>query len=129
MDSTAASTLALTFAGTSAVLALKDPSGFAASIAGFAPTDTIDLLKIKATSATLGPNDTLVVTNGTTAVANLKLSGTYTGDTFTTVSDGHAGQTSPSPPPPLSRRRRPWSRPTPSSPPWRASARTPARRT
>jgi hypothetical protein len=54
VDSTAASSLALSFTGTNAVLALKDPSAFGASIAGFAPGDDIDLLKIKATSAVLG---------------------------------------------------------------------------
>jgi hypothetical protein len=91
VDSTAAATLSMSFRGASAILALKDPEAFAATIKGFAPTDAIDLLDIKATSATLGAGDTLVITDGSTAVATLQLAGTYTGDTFNTASDGKGG--------------------------------------
>jgi hypothetical protein len=90
-DLTAASTLAVSFNGGSAVLALKDPSKFAAAISGFAPTDTIDLLGKAATSAVLGAGDTLVIKNGAKAVATLQLAGTYTGDTFSVASDGAGG--------------------------------------
>jgi hypothetical protein len=91
VDNAAPSSLSMSFNGAAATLALKDPSAFAATIAGFAPTDTIDLLAITATSAVLGAGDTLVITNGSTAVATLQLTGNYTGDTFTTKSDGSGG--------------------------------------
>ena len=73
------------------MLALKDAAKFAAAIGGFAATDTIDLLGKKATSAVLGAGDTLVIKNGTKAVATLQLAGTYTGDTFNVASDGAGG--------------------------------------
>ncbi|MGI8841233.1 MAG: hypothetical protein ACR2F8_10725, partial [Caulobacteraceae bacterium] len=90
-DSSAASTLTATFNGAGGVLALKTPSKFAATIAGFALGDTIDLLGKAATSATLGAGDTLVITNGSKAVATLQLTGNYAGDTFAVASDGHGG--------------------------------------
>jgi hypothetical protein len=91
LDSTVASTLSMTFESATGVLALKDPSKFAATINGFAPGDTIDLLGKTATSAMLGTGDTLVITNGSKAVATLQLAGNYSGDTFTATSDGHGG--------------------------------------
>jgi hypothetical protein len=90
-DQTVAATLSMTFNGGNAILALKAPSGFAATINGFAATDTIDLLGKKATSVTLNGSDQLVITNGAKAVATLQLAGTYTGDTFNVVSDGAGG--------------------------------------
>jgi hypothetical protein len=63
----------------------------AATIAGFAAGDTIDVLHQAATSATLETVDKLAVMNGTQTVANLQLSGNYTGGTFAVVSDGHGG--------------------------------------
>ncbi len=91
VDQSTASTLTLAFRGATATLDLAAPSTFAATIAGFAASDAIDLLNITATSAVLGPGDTLMITNGSTAVATLQLSGNYTGDTFATASDGHGG--------------------------------------
>jgi hypothetical protein len=91
VDSTVASTLSMTFNGGNGILALKDPSKFAATINGFAPGETIDLLAKKATSATLNGSDQLVIVNGSKAVATLQLAGTYTGDTFTVTSDGDKG--------------------------------------
>jgi hypothetical protein len=90
-DLTAFSTLSMTFNGANAILALASPAGFAATINGFAPTDTIDLLGKKATSATLNGSDQLVIVNGTTTIATLQLAGTYTGDTFSVLSDGNGG--------------------------------------
>jgi hypothetical protein len=92
-DSSAASTLSVIFDGAHGTLALGSPLTFAATINGFAPTDTIDLLGITATSAVLGAGDTLVITNGTKAVATLQLAGSFTGDTFNVASNGKGGTT------------------------------------
>ncbi len=91
VDLSAASTLGMTFNGAGAVLALGNASKFAATINGFASTDTIDLLGTKATSATLGAGDTLAVMNGIKLVATLQLAGDFTGDTFNVASDGNGG--------------------------------------
>jgi fibronectin-binding autotransporter adhesin len=91
-DLTAASTLTASFAGASAVLALKDPSKFAATIAGFAAGETIELLGKKATSAVLTGSD-LVITNGAITVATLKLTGNYTGDSFLATYNKASGNT------------------------------------
>jgi hypothetical protein len=91
IDNAAPGALSLAFKGAAAILALKDPSAFAATISGFAPTDSIDLLGIAATSAGLGAGDTLVITNGSAPVATLQLAGDYVGDTFSTASDGKGG--------------------------------------
>jgi fibronectin-binding autotransporter adhesin len=91
IDASAASTLSLLLNGSNATLALASPSSFAATITDFAASDDIDLLKIKATSAVLENGDRLLITNGAKTVATLQLSGTYTGYTFNTVSDGHGG--------------------------------------
>jgi hypothetical protein len=90
-DSTMASTLTVTFNGAGATLALKKPTSVAATINGYAVGDTIDLLKIAATGASVNASDQLVIVNGATTVATLQLSGTYTGATFTIGSDGHGG--------------------------------------
>jgi large repetitive protein len=91
VDSAAASTLTATFGGPTATLALKSPTTFAATIAGYALGDTIDLLKIAATGASINSKDQLVIVDGTTTVATLKLTGTYSGATFTVGSDSHGG--------------------------------------
>jgi hypothetical protein len=83
--------LSMTFNGGGGTLALGKPSAFAAVIAGFAPTDTIDLLARKATSAALEAGDTLVIKNGATTIATLQLAGDYAGDAFNLASDGHGG--------------------------------------
>jgi hypothetical protein len=90
-DLSAAATISLAFDGAKAGLALKNPSKFAATISGFATSDTIDLLGKAATSATLEAGDKLVIRNGTKAVATLQLAGTYAGDTFALASDGAGG--------------------------------------
>jgi hypothetical protein len=89
--SSAAGTLGMTFNGANATLALASPANFAATIAGFAASDAIDLLLIKATAAVLENGDQLLITNGANTVATLQLSGSYTGYTFNAVSDGHGG--------------------------------------
>jgi hypothetical protein len=91
VDAAAAKGLTATFNGATATLALKAPTTFASTIAGFAPTDTIDLIGITAKSASINAKDQLVIKNGAATVATLKLTGTYTGATFTVASDGHGG--------------------------------------
>jgi len=91
VDAAAAGALTATFAGTNARLALKAPTSFAATIAGFAVGDVIDLLGKAATGASLDAKDRLVVVNGSVTVATLQLAGAYTTPTFTTSSDGHGG--------------------------------------
>ena len=91
VDTTTTSTLTASFNGAGATLALKAPTTFAATIAGFAVGDTVDLLKIAATGASVNANDQLVIVNETTTVASLQLTGTYNGATFTIGSDKHGG--------------------------------------
>jgi hypothetical protein len=83
-------TLSASFNGAGGTLALDRAGAFAATIAGFAAGDTIDLIDTAATSATVNGSDQLVITNGAAAVATLQLR-TYTGGTFSTGSDGHGG--------------------------------------
>ncbi len=90
-DASAASTLTVRFLGGSATLALARPAEFAATLHGFAATDTIDLLGKTADAATLGAGDTLVIKNGANTVATLQLGGDYTAATFHLASDGHGG--------------------------------------
>jgi hypothetical protein len=90
-DAAAVSTLTATFDGPDATLAMKLPNAFRATIAGVAAGDTIDLLAIDATGASVNDNDQLVVVDGATTVATLQLSGAYKGATFTATSDGAGG--------------------------------------
>jgi hypothetical protein len=87
----AAASLAMIFNGAGATLALATPSDFAATISGFAASDMLDLLKLKATGATVNAHDQLVITDGTTVIATLQLSGNYAGYSFTTGADGRGG--------------------------------------
>lgn len=87
----AARALSMTFNGGNGILALGKPSKFAATINGFSATDAIDLVKTLADAATLGPGDTLAITNGGATVATLQLAGNYTGATFSVASDGAGG--------------------------------------
>lgn len=101
-DSGVGSGLSLDFSGANARLALKQASVFAATISGFASGDTIDLLGITATGASVNGADQLVIVNGTTTIATLQLSGSYAGATFATRFDGYNGtnvtlSSSPSP--------------------------------
>ena len=91
VGASAATTLGMSFTGANARLALTSPSTFAATITGFAATDVIDLLGIKATSATLGAGDVLTIMDGSHLVATLQLAGTYTGDSFKAAKDHHGG--------------------------------------
>jgi fibronectin-binding autotransporter adhesin len=91
LGSSVASTLTANFDGAGATLGLSDLSDFAATILGFATADTIDLLKVKITSATLQTGDVLVLMHGSTTVGTLQLSGNYAGDTFSATSDEHGG--------------------------------------
>lgn len=91
LDAAAAKGLTTTFNGISATLALKTPATFASTIAGFAVGDTIDLLKIAATGASINAKDQLVIVNGSITVASLQLTGAYSGATFTIGSDRHGG--------------------------------------
>ncbi|MBA3811434.1 MAG: hypothetical protein H0X27_07300 [Caulobacteraceae bacterium] len=91
VDASASAGLDVTFNGADATLALGDPAKFAATIHRFDPGDTIDLLGIKATAAKLGPGDTLVITNGSKAVATLQLAGNHANDVFAVASDGQGG--------------------------------------
>ncbi len=91
IDSAAPSTLTTKFNGGYSVLALMSPSSFAATISGLVVGDTIDLLGITATSATVAPKDRLVVYDGTTQVASLQLAGSYNGATFDVSADGKGG--------------------------------------
>lgn len=90
-DSSASSTLSVGFNGAGGILALGNAKTFAATISGFSASDTLDLLGTKATTATLGAGDTLVIMNGIKAVATLQLAGDFTGDTFNVASDGNGG--------------------------------------
>ena len=90
-DSIVAKTLTTTFNGGSATLALKATSKFASTIAGFAPTDVIDLIKIAATGASINGSDQLVIVNGGKTVMTLQLTGSYSGATFSVGSDGAGG--------------------------------------
>ncbi len=90
-DKTVASTLTVTFETGAETLALATPMGFAATIAGFAVGDSVDLLSIAATGASVNGADRLVIVNGGRTVASLQLSGSYAGATFRTASDGHGG--------------------------------------
>ena len=90
-DGAAAKSLRTVFGGTDATLALKTPARFLATISGFAVGDSIDLLNINATGASLNSKNQLVIVNGTSTVATLRLSGNYIGATFTAGSDGHGG--------------------------------------
>ena len=90
-DNIVIKTLTANFSGTNAVLAIGNAKVFAATISGFAASDTIDLLNLKATGASVNGSDQLVVVNGATTVASLQLTGAYAGATFNLASDGHAG--------------------------------------
>ena len=91
VDAATSKSLTTTFDGAGATLALKTPTAFASTIAGFGVGDTFDLLKIAATGASINARDQLVIVDGTTTVATLQLTGTYSGATFAVGADGHGG--------------------------------------
>jgi len=81
----------ISFNGTGGTLALTTTSGFKNTILNFAAGDSIDLLKIVATSAVLNGSDQLVITDMGTPVATLDLGGNFDKTSFSTVSDGNGG--------------------------------------
>ena len=90
-DGSAIKTLTADFNGSHATLAMKFAKTFAATISGFAASDTLELLSAKATGASVNGSDQLVIVNGNTTVATLQLAGSYAGVTFTVGSNGHGG--------------------------------------
>ncbi len=86
----AAKTQAAHFLSTSGTLELSSPANFLGTIAGFAASDMIDLASTAANTLTYS-NGTLTVSEGTTAVAHLHLTGTYTTTSFALTTDGHGG--------------------------------------
>lgn len=91
IEAAAAASLTATFNGVGGDLKLGDAASFAATIAGFAAGDTIDLLGQAATSATLQTGNQLVVKNGGQTVTILQLTGDYSGSAFAVASDGRGG--------------------------------------
>ncbi len=81
---------ALNFQSGTGALALASPAAFLATIGGFTASDTIDLLHTAATSVRYSGNK-LTVSNGTTTVATLNFSGTYTTANFVIGTDNNGG--------------------------------------
>jgi hypothetical protein len=71
-------------------LDLGKPASFLGTIVNFGTMDKIDLLSTPATNRVFAGGK-LTVTNGTTKVATLAFSGSYTTNNFVLSSDGHAG--------------------------------------
>jgi hypothetical protein len=88
--STSAASLTMRFNGGDARLVIVAGTAFASTISDFAPTDTI-VVVATADAATLGPGDTLVITNAGTAVATLQLVGDYSAATFNVSPDKSGG--------------------------------------
>ena len=78
------------FLASTGTLELSSPAAFLGSIAGFAGADVIDLAGTAANTASFA-NGTLTVSEGSSVVAQLRLSGTYTSTSFTLAGDGHGG--------------------------------------
>ncbi len=78
------------FLATSGALDLGNPLDFAGTIAGFAGSDVIDLLRTASTSETFAAGVLTVQDNGAT-VASLHLTGSYSTGDFMLNSDGHGG--------------------------------------
>jgi hypothetical protein len=72
------------------LLDLTKPAAFAGVIAGLGATDQIDLINTIAGTFTYAGN-MLTVSSGNTAVATLRLNGTYNSGSFSLVSDGQGG--------------------------------------
>ncbi|MGI9168926.1 MAG: hypothetical protein ACR2FH_01950 [Caulobacteraceae bacterium] len=91
VDASAAASLSMNFNGVGGTLALGEASAFAATISGFAPGDTIDLLETKASRAVLKSGDRLAIYRSGAVIATLQLTGNYAGATFNVASDGAHG--------------------------------------
>jgi T5SS/PEP-CTERM-associated repeat protein len=81
---------ALTFLSDDGTLALLKPSLVSAAIAGFAPSDNIDLIGVAVTSVTFVGN-TLTLTGTAGVVGSLTFVGDYTGYHFGHFADGNGG--------------------------------------
>ena len=84
------------FTGATGILRLRQPSTFAASIAGFAAGDTIDLAGIPATAAiwtagTLGGKGQLTISDAGSNLATLPVLGDYSTGGFSVTGDGAGG--------------------------------------
>lgn len=80
----------LKFAGAGASLTIGTPSTFNGTLSSFAAGDTIDLAGTTATNASLSGGD-LVITNGSSSVASIPITGVAAGTLFTVSSDGNGG--------------------------------------
>jgi hypothetical protein len=78
------------FLGGTGALDLGTPLWFHGTIAGFAATDTIDLLKTAATTLTYS-GGTLTVLDNAQTVATLQFNGAYAQTDFALAGDGHGG--------------------------------------
>jgi len=78
------------FMASAGLLALAVPKSFNGTIGGFGTGDTVDLLKTAANHVKFA-GGVLSVTNGTTSVASLHLSGPYTTANFALHTDHHGG--------------------------------------
>ena len=78
------------FLATSGALDLGNPLNLAGTIANFAGSDVIDLLKTASTSETFAAGVLTVQDNGAT-VASLHFTGSYTTGDFALTSDGNGG--------------------------------------
>jgi hypothetical protein len=85
--------MAISFAGAGSLLVIEQDAVIHGTIGGFLPGETIDLLGIAATGATLGANNVLSVqaSGGGTVTLDLATNQNYAGYGFTVGSDGHGG--------------------------------------
>ena len=86
-----AATQGIAYTGTTGTLTIDSIAGAKQTISGLTAGDAIDLTGVKATSAVVNGSDQLVISNGSTVVAQLQLAGSYLSDGFTVVSDGNGG--------------------------------------
>ena len=87
--SSVASGILVDLAGSSSTLALDTPLSFKGTVAGFGTGDTIDLVGTTATSLVyVATSNKLFVRNGTTTVAALQLSGSYSKSNFALTESG-----------------------------------------
>jgi fibronectin-binding autotransporter adhesin len=88
LGSGVATTQGVTFASDTGTLLLDTPTAFGGTVSGLTVGDVFELAGITATTATVNGSDQLVISNGTTVVADINLSGSYLSDTFTVGSNG-----------------------------------------
>ncbi len=86
----AASGSMLQFLGAAGTLSLASPQQFAAAIKGFGGSDAIDLLATKETGYGFA-NNVLTVSNGSSTVASLNFTGSYSTANFAFGGDGNGG--------------------------------------